>query len=575
MNTLHDGSDLIPGATGLPLRDPHQEQGKKADKDMGSNAFVFPVVDGPELQGRLERPECPLHLQKLLVAQGNILGTERVIAGGDDVLAVEVGVIPDPALVYGDGTALELPNIPAHGSMGHQGADRFLVKLPLLVPYGGQEFLYPPENPLSRSLVTGGLFGIVDQDEPPAAFTIADNDLLDQHVVPNLLVPSTTGKDLLVDLLGIPELLPQNVVSSGLLDGDPVLFTVHAPVCDPDAPGESPAQQVVLDLLDGGHVRGIARQGPALHRDALLGHGKADDHLGQVRTVVLGMAIPPQAAFVLLVPLDVRARGIEEEQVHLQVQQVGGGEEDLLVDVLRVFQQDIHGPVEVLQLDGLGIAEGNVLSCPFLNTSLGLRGERPVGNHGEDSPLHRRREGSPLQAFLQGLVDAQLFPQRSEQVGASHGHAPDELQGVLPLAGSLCLQGILRGEKSAEASDKSSDGLDIQAVRPAEGEKDIGTGVASPGIPDVVGELDIGGGCSVLVLPGDGSDVHASLSSMYYTLLQAINALAHAYSYFIFQKDRPACFLNPPLKTTPKYAYDCQTWVSVERIITCSPAFGK
>ncbi|HPP44399.1 MAG TPA: hypothetical protein PK446_01240 [Methanomassiliicoccaceae archaeon] len=105
---------------------------------MGSNAIILPVINGPELKGRFDRPERPLHLQKLLVSQGNILGSERVIAGGDDVLAVKAGIGPYPALISGDGTALELPDIPAHGTMGQQGADRLLVKLPLLVPYGGR-----------------------------------------------------------------------------------------------------------------------------------------------------------------------------------------------------------------------------------------------------------------------------------------------------------------------------------------------------------------------------------------------------------------------------------------------------
>jgi hypothetical protein len=137
---------------------------------------------------------------------------------------------------------------------------------------------------------------------------------------------------------------------------------------------------------------------------------------------------------------------------------------------------------------------------------------------------------------------------------------------MLPIAGHLCLQGILRGKKPAEASDQPSDGFHVQAVGPAEGVQDIGPCVPTSGIPDVVGELDIGSGCTVLVLAGDGSDVHASSNSIYYSLHKVLNAIAHAYSYFDFQKAKPTCFLNPLLKYTPKYAYDCRTRENDESI---------
>ena len=551
MKALHNRSNMVPGAAGFPFRNPHQQQGKEAEEDMGMDTLVLPVIDGSEFKGGLERPEGPLHLQVLLVAEGDILGSERVIAGVDEVLAVKVGVLPDPAPVYGAAPVLELSDVPAHGPMRQQGADRLLVDLPLLVSYGSQGFFYPPDDPLPGCPVTLDFLGVEDQDEAPAALAFADDHLLGQHVLPNLLVSPSTGEDLLVDLPGIPELLSHDVMAARLLDGKPVLLTVHPPVRDPDTPGEPPAQQIVLDLLDGGHVLGVAGQGPALHRDPFLGHGKADHHLGEIRTVILRVTIPAQSVFVLLIPLDIRARSIEEEQVYLQVQQIGSGEEHLLVDVL-VLEQDIHGPVEVLELYRLGIPQCYILSHPFLHPPLGVRGQRPVGNHGEYGPLHWRSEPSLLQASLQDLVDPQLFPQGAEQVGAPQGCAPDELQGIFSVRRDLCSKGILRGKKSAEASDESSDRIHIQAVSPTEGIEHIRPWISAFLIPDIMGELYIGGGCTVLVLPGDRSHVHASSNSMYYMPLQALNAIAHAYSFFDFWKDKPACFLDSLLKKTPK-----------------------
>jgi hypothetical protein len=47
------------------------------------------------------------------------------------------------------------------------------------------------------------------------------------------------------------------------------------------------------------------------------------------------MAIPPQSVFMIfLVPLEVGAGRIEKDQIHLQVQKVGHGKVDLLMDRL-------------------------------------------------------------------------------------------------------------------------------------------------------------------------------------------------------------------------------------------------
>lgn len=82
---------------------------------------------------------------------------------------------------------------------------------------------------------------------------------------------------------------------------------------------------------------------------------KADDDLGKVRPVILGMPILPQAIF--FVPLEVGAGGVEKDQVDLHVQKVRHGEVDFIVDDLPVSQKHIHRPVQVLKIDRLGIVK--------------------------------------------------------------------------------------------------------------------------------------------------------------------------------------------------------------------------
>jgi hypothetical protein len=89
---------------------------------------------------------------------------------------------------------------------------------------------------------------------------------------------------------------------------------------------QPPAAQVVLDLGEHGHVLGVARPAPAAHRDALAGRGQTDHDLRQVRSVILGVAVDPERASTTLglLALEEARGGVEQQQVDLKVEQVGG-----------------------------------------------------------------------------------------------------------------------------------------------------------------------------------------------------------------------------------------------------------
>jgi hypothetical protein len=129
-----------------------------------------------------------------------------------------------------------------------------------------------------------------------------------------------------------------------------VLLRVKARVGDPDHAVQPPLPQRVLDLADDLLVRGVAGEGETAHGDPLLGDRQPDHHLRQVRPLVLAL---PEAAKVVLClgrDLEIDRGGVEQDQVDLQVEQVGDLKEHLALDLLVAVQQEVHRPVEDLRV---------------------------------------------------------------------------------------------------------------------------------------------------------------------------------------------------------------------------------
>jgi hypothetical protein len=101
-------------------------------------------------------------------------------------------------------------------------------------------------------------------------------------------------------------------------------------------------------------------------------------------------------------------------------------------------------------------------------------------------------------------------------MGAAGRNAREKSKSRFAMIRTLNLQGLLRREKAGEAFGQSANGFHIQGVGSTEGIKDIGFRLPGPGIPDIMGQLDAGGGRSVLVLSGNRSNVQVYSNSMYY-----------------------------------------------------------
>jgi hypothetical protein len=70
-------------------------------------------------------------------------------------------------------------------------------------------------------------------------------------------------------------------VAADSLEVTQVFLGSHTAVQDGNHPAKLPADEIVLDLLDHGHIGGVSRPDPTAHQDAVPGHRQADHHLGR------------------------------------------------------------------------------------------------------------------------------------------------------------------------------------------------------------------------------------------------------------------------------------------------------
>ena len=170
---------------------------------------------------------------------------------------------------------------------------------------------------------------------------------------------------------------------------------------------QGPLAQVLLDLADQAGVGGVPGPGPDPDGDAVAGDGHADDDLREVVAGVLGLAVRPEAGLavrvraagghglaavvarnvpVCLFCLEIGRCRVEEEQVHLKVEEVG----DLVVGLLGQdrldLQEPVHHPVAGVVAGVVQAVDVDVVADPLRARQLGRRGQGPVGDQGEQDP---------------------------------------------------------------------------------------------------------------------------------------------------------------------------------------------
>jgi len=130
MKTLHYTTNMVPGVPRFSLRDAHQHERQETEKHMRLDAFILPMMNGPQIQGRFQGAEGPLHLQKLLVPQGDVFRGQAVVTGGEDVLPIQMRLLPDLALVDLDASVLELPEVSPKRPVSQKRANALLGDFP-------------------------------------------------------------------------------------------------------------------------------------------------------------------------------------------------------------------------------------------------------------------------------------------------------------------------------------------------------------------------------------------------------------------------------------------------------------
>ena len=257
----------------------------------------------------------------------------------------------------------------------------------------------------------------------------------------------------------VPQFLPDDVPAGALLQEPPVRGGGEPAVGDPDDLAEHPVPHVGLDLPDQRRIGRVAGPGPDPDGDAVAGDGHADHDLRQVVTAVLGLAVGAEprclarvgvllVAGLLAAPvphgfrvgvlhLEVCGGGVEEQQVHFEVQQVRDLVEDLLFEIAADGVQPVHRPVARVVGDSAEAVDVHILAHPLRRGELGRRGQRPVGDQPEQHPLGCG--GVPRPARVVNLPAA-----------AQHGTRGQVDDPAVALVDHVLLRGPARQERTAQ-----------------------------------------------------------------------------------------------------------------------------
>src|SRR5882672_2404211 len=422
--------EVAPGVAAADLGDALEEQREDRDRDVRLDPPRSPVEDRPHAQATLELVPALLHAQELLVAERQILDSEGVVVGGDHPLAVVARGLGDGSAVDAELATGRLSQVAAVATTGEQRADPLGVSA-IGAGLHRRDLGLELCNKLAPvRLLARGLVGVVADHVASTPLSVADDDFLDSQVVAHLVVAPLTRQHVLGDLVASAHLGAEDVLAVAECELASVVLRGHAGIADEDTAPEPPAAEILLDLLDGAHVGRVAGEHPGSHWQPIAGHGESDDDLRGVipsvlRVAALAQRLVPSAVldllrFVLVVDLEVQRGGVVEDEVHVAVHQVGGLEVDSLLDLGLVFLEEVHGAVEVLQLERSTARQVHLFTQPLLPTvQLRVRGERAVGDHREQRPLERLLGAGVLGAALEHRGDVELLPQLLEDVDSA------------------------------------------------------------------------------------------------------------------------------------------------------------
>ena len=169
-----------------------------------------------------------------------------------------------------------------------------------------------------------------------------------------------------------------------------------------------PSRQPRSPSLTSGRIAlvvGVAGPAPAAHRDAFAGHGQPDDDLRQIRAVVLGVPVAAERVVaVSRVAFEVGGGGVEEQQVDLEVEQVGDGEEHRFLHLgLGVgVDQEVHRPIGLVLVHRLQPGDRDVAGGPLGGGQLEAGSMARLATSANSTRSTSVREPAPAQHRARG-----------------------------------------------------------------------------------------------------------------------------------------------------------------------------
>ncbi len=122
------------------------------------------------------------------------------------------------------------------------------------------------------------------------------------------------------------------------------------------------------------------------------------------------LAVLVDGRLVRRLTLEIRGGRVEEQQVDLQVREVGGLEVHLLGELVLDLQQPVHRPIARVLIELRQPVDPRALSDPLAGGELRQRLQRPIGDHREHHPLGARIQATAVQQPLERPVDPQRTP---------------------------------------------------------------------------------------------------------------------------------------------------------------------
>ena len=220
------------------------------------------------------------------------------------------------------------------------------------------------------------------------------------------------------------------------------------------------------------------------------------------------LGVPVAAEAVVVLGLEVGGGGIEQQHVHLQVEQVRHREEHPLLDRRIRLQQGVHRPVEHLWVRAQRTDpwKSDVVCGPLQRGQLRGRRQRAVGHQREDHPLGGRRQPTAGDGPTDRRIDAQPPPQLVQQPRPAERPRAHKHQ----LAICRRPQRLLRVKKAGHRAHQSGQRGPVQLVLAAEVVDHPCPGHARRGVPLVVRQLQVADRGAVLGPPCGNPHVHSS-----------------------------------------------------------------